>query len=461
MKKAWIIVTVLIGIFLFYTLTMHLVLNLNGDEYIEIDVFDEYNEKGAYSCYSDIFGFCLYEPEIKISGNVDTTKLGEYTINYMISSSFHQKQIQRKVTVVDKEKPLINVTQESILTCPNNNDFEVAYSAFDNYDLDITDKVIEKIENDEYILEVFDSSGNSSTLTLPIIYVDDEKPTIKLKGDKTIYLLKGEKYKELGFSASDNCLGNITDRVKISNNVDSDKVGKYTISYTVSDDLNNTTKLTRTVYVYEKNPDVPIGDKVIYLTFDDGPSKYTEELLDILKKYNVKATFFVTSNGSDDTIKRAYEEGHSIGLHTYSHNYSKVYQSVDAYFNDLNKISSRVEKITGEKSMLIRFPGGSSNTVSKFNPGIMTTLAKEVEVRGYKYFDWNVGSSDTSTSDSSKIANNVIKSLKKGSNIVLQHDTNYSSVKAVSEIIEYGLNNGYVFAPLDITSPSAHHTIAN
>ena len=256
-------------------------------------------------------------------------------------------------------------------------------------------------------------------------------------------------------------MGNITDRVKISNNVDSDKVGKYTISYTVSDDLNNTTKLTRTVYVYEKNPDVPIGDKVIYLTFDDGPSKYTEELLDILKKYNVKATFFVTSNGSDDTIKRAYEEGHSIGLHTYSHNYSKVYQSVDAYFNDLNKISSRVEKITGEKSKLIRFPGGSSNTVSKFNPGIMTTLAKEVEVRGYKYFDWNVGSSDTSTSDSSKIANNVIKSLKKGSNIVLQHDTNYSSVKAVSEIIEYGLNNGYVFAPLDITSPSAHHTIAN
>ena len=116
----------------------------------------------------------------------------------MISSSFHQKQIQRKVTVVDKEKPLINVTQESILTCPNNNDFEVAYSAFDNYDLDITDKVIEKIENDEYILEVFDSSGNSSTLTLPIIYVDDEKPTIKLKGDKTIYLLKGEKYKEPG-----------------------------------------------------------------------------------------------------------------------------------------------------------------------------------------------------------------------------------------------------------------------
>lgn len=461
MKKTWIIITVLIGIFLFYTLTMHLVLNLNGDEYIEVNVFDEYKEKGAYSCYSDIFGFCLYEPEIEISSNIDTSKLGDYTVNYTISSSFHQKQIQRKVTVVDKEKPVINVTQESILTCPNNNDFEVNYLAFDNYDQDITDKVMTKIENDEYILEVSDSSGNSSSLTLPIIYEDKEKPIISLKGDKTIYLLKGEKYKEPGYTASDNCLGNITDQVKITNNVDIDKVGKYTITYTVSDDLDNTTKVTRTVYVYEKNPDIPIGDKVIYLTFDDGPSSYTNELLDILKKYNVKATFFVTNNGSDATIKRAYEEGHSIGLHTYSHNYSKVYQSIDAYFDDLNKISNRVERITGEKSKLIRFPGGSSNTVSNFNPGIMTTLTKEVEIRGYKYFDWNVGSSDTSTSNSSTIANNVIKSLKKGSNIVLQHDTKYSSVKAVVKIIEYGLANDYVFAPLDITSPSAHHKVAN
>ena len=461
MKKIWLFLLIFIGIFLFYILTMHLVLNLNGDEYVEINVFEEYQDKGAYSCYSDIFGFCLYEPEIKINNLVDTSKLGEYTISYTISSSFHQKQIERKVKVIDKTPPLISVKEETILTCPNNHDFKIAYQATDNYDQDITDKVITKIEDNQYILEVSDSSGNFTTLTLPIIYEDKEKPKITLKGDKTIYLLKGEEYQELGYTATDNCLGNITDQVKVTSNVNINKSGKYTISYTVSDDLKNTTKVTRIVYVYEKNPDIPIGDKVIYLTFDDGPSAYTNELLDILKKYNVKATFFVTGNGSDAVIKRAYEEGHSIGLHTYSHNYNKVYQSVDAYFNDLNKISNRVERITGQKSKLIRFPGGSSNTVSNFNKGIMTKLALEVEVRGYKYFDWNVGSSDTSTSDSNKIANNVIKSLRKGSNIVLQHDTKYSSVKAVSKIIEYGLANGYIFAPLDITSPSAHHKIAN
>ena len=461
MKKIWLFLLIFIGIFLFYILTMHLVLNLNGDEYVEINVFEEYQDKGAYSCYSDIFGFCLYEPEIKINNLVDTSKLGEYTISYTISSSFHQKQIERKVKVIDKTPPLISVKEETILTCPNNHDFKITYQATDNYDQDITDKVITKIEDNQYILEVSDSSGNFTTLTLPIIYEDKEKPKITLKGDKTIYLLKGEEYQELGYTATDNCLGNITDQVKVTSNVNINKSGKYTISYTVSDDLKNTTKVTRIVYVYEKNPDIPIGDKVIYLTFDDGPSAYTNELLDILKKYNVKATFFVTGNGSDAVIKRAYEEGHSIGLHTYSHNYNKVYQSVDAYFNDLNKISNRVERITGQKSKLIRFPGGSSNTVSNFNKGIMTKLALEVEVRGYKYFDWNVGSSDTSTSDSNKIANNVIKSLRKGSNIVLQHDTKYSSVKAVSKIIEYGLANGYIFAPLDITSPSAHHKIAN
>lgn len=461
MKKIWLFLLIFIGIFLFYILTMHLVLNLNGDEYVEINVFEEYQDKGAYSCYSDIFGFCLYEPEIKINNLVDTSKLGEYTIIYTISSSFHQKQIERKVKVIDKTPPLISVKEETILTCPNNHDFKIAYQATDNYDQDITDKVITKIEDNQYILEVSDSSGNFTTLTLPIIYEDKEKPKITLKGDKTIYLLKGEEYQELGYTATDNCLGNITDQVKVTSNVNINKSGKYTISYTVSDDLKNTTKVTRIVYVYKKNPDIPIGDKVIYLTFDDGPSAYTNELLDILKKYNVKATFFVTGNGSDAVIKRAYEEGHSIGLHTYSHNYNKVYQSVDAYFNDLNKISNRVERITGQKSKLIRFPGGSSNTVSNFNKGIMTKLALEVEVRGYKYFDWNVGSSDTSTSDSNKIANNVIKSLRKGSNIVLQHDTKYSSVKAVSKIIEYGLANGYIFAPLDITSPSAHHKIAN
>lgn len=107
------------------------------------------------------------------------------------------------------------------------------------------------------------------------------------------------------------------------------------------------------------------NDNVIYLTFDDGPSDTTTaQLLDILKANDVKATFFVTGYGYDDLIKREHDEGHQIGLHTMTHNYSLVYSSVDAYFDDLKQISDRVKRITGQKSMMVRVPGGSSNTVS-------------------------------------------------------------------------------------------------
>ncbi len=461
MKKVWIGILIFIAIILFYGLTMHLTLSLNGDQEIELPVFQEYNEQGAKGCYSDIFGFCLFKPEVKISGEVDTDKLGDYYLTYSISFGWHHKKIERKVSVVDLIAPIISAKDKQILTCPGNEDINSEYTAFDNYDQDITDKVVKRIQDKQFIIEVADSSGNRSSLEIPIVYDDDEKPIITLKGNNTVALLKGKKYVEPGYIATDNCLGDITDRVKVTNNIDYEQNGKYQVTYTVSDDLGNTTKVIRTVYVYEKNPDIPIGDKVIYLTFDDGPSNYTGQLLDVLKKYNVKATFFVTGKGSDQFIKRAYEEGHSIGLHTYTHQYNTVYKSVDAYFDDLNKVSDRVKRITGVESKLIRFPGGSSNTVSKFNPSIMTTLAREVELRGYKYFDWNVASGDTGTTNTDKIVNNVIKSLRKGNNVVLQHDTKKYSVEAVSQIIEYGLANGYVFAPLDITSPTVHHTIAN
>ena len=350
--------------------------------------------------------------------------------------------------------------KDVIESCPNKN-VDITYKAVDNYDNDITDKVTKEVIDNKYVLKVSDSSNNETILEIPIEYKDDENPTIKLKGSSIVYLKIGEKYNEYGYTATDNCLGDITNRVKISGNVDSNKEGKYIITYSVTDDLNNEIEVTRTIYVYNKNPDIPVGDKVIYLTFDDGPSNYTNTLLDILKKYNVKATFFVTSNGSDDTIKKAYKEGHSIGIHSYSHKYNEIYKSEEAFFKDVDKVNERIKRITGEYSRILRFAGGSSNTVSRFNKGIMTRLSKEVELKGYKYFDWNVSSSDTTTKDSTKIANNVIRSLRKGNNVVLQHDTNYGSVKAVEQIIQYGLSHGYVFDALNITSPTVHHAINN
>lgn len=455
MKKV-VIIVVISFIILFYLFTLKINITVNSNN---VKVFDKYNEEVS-SCLEDIFGFCLLKLPVNVEGNVDTNVIGNYKITYESKILFKNKKIEKEINVYDDESPVITVDKDVIESCPNKNG-DITYKAFDNYDNDITDKVTKEVIDNKYVLKVSDSSNNETILEIPIEYKDDENPTIKLKGSSIVYLKIGEKYNESGYTATDNCLGDITNRVKISGNVDSNKEGKYIITYSVTDDLNNKIEVTRTIYVYNKNPDIPVGDKVIYLTFDDGPSNYTNTLLDILKKYNVKATFFVTSNGSDDTIKKAYQEGHSIGIHSYSHKYNEIYKSEEAFFKDVDKVNERIKRITGEYSRILRFAGGSSNTVSRFNKGIMTRLSKEVELKGYKYFDWNVSSSDTTTKDSTKIANYVIRSLRKGNNVVLQHDTNYGSVKAVEQIIQYGLSHGYVFDALNITSPTVHHAINN
>ena len=159
----------------------------------------------------------------------------------------------------------------------------------------------------------------------------------------------------------------------------------------------------------EQNQDYTkkVTGKVIYLTFDDGPSNYTEDILNILDKYDVKATFFVTCSGSlDKYAKKIIEKGHTLGLHTCTHRYNTIYSSEENYFNDLNSISNKVEELTGYKSKYIRFPGGSSNTISRFNKGIMTRLTQKVTEDGYKYYDWNIDSGDAAGADKEGVYNN-------------------------------------------------------
>ncbi|MBQ9017003.1 polysaccharide deacetylase [Candidatus Saccharibacteria bacterium] len=213
-----------------------------------------------------------------------------------------------------------------------------------------------------------------------------------------------------------------------------------------------------------KKPETP-GEKIIHLTFDDGPGPYTAKLLDILKKHNVKATFFVTGAGDDALITREYNEGHAVGLHTYTHDYALVYSSVANFFADLYRVQDRVRDATGYTSTLIRFPGGSSNGVSAYYDGgihIMSQLVGEVSARGFTYFDWNVSSGDAGGATSpDQVYQNVTDNLKPTSSVVLQHDIKEFSVDAVERIIEYGQKNGYTFKKLDETSFAAHHGVNN
>lgn len=431
----------------------------------------EYQEAMEYQagdiCYGNMFG--CQDVEVTRVGEVDTGVLGCYQVTYVYSYQGKQLELKQAVEVVDTTPPTLTVSDNEIAYCPNGSIPNVTVNAMDNYDGDLTNKIEKRFEGSEIVFEVTDSQHNTATVRKPAIQKDEEGPVITLNGDQEVYVLVHERYVELGASAVDNCDGDLTSEIVTSGEVNIDKEGEYTITYSVKDKSGNETTLTRKVYVYHKNVEVTPNGKSIYLTFDDGPSKYTSELLDVLAKYNVKATFFVTdqnlTKGYDDVIKRAYNEGHSIGLHTSSHSYS-VYSSVDAYFNDLYAIQDKVKRITGYTSMLIRFPGGSSNTISRsYDNGthIMSKLTQEVEKRGFKYVDWNVVSGDAGeVNTTAEVVSNVINALGNNNTyVVLQHDIKDFSVDAVESIIEFGLSHGYTFRAYTMSSPTVHHRVNN
>jgi peptidoglycan/xylan/chitin deacetylase (PgdA/CDA1 family) len=426
-----------------------------------IDVHSDYVVQNISACYGNKVK--CFDIDVIVDSDVDTSLLGSYRVVYTASYNKKRKKFIKKVMVVDNQKPEINVESSSILVCPNVDDYDVSFSAIDNYDGDLTSSVVKNVFDSSLILSVSDSSGNSSSKEITVNKDDVEAPSIKLLGEQTMYVLLNSVYSDPGYEAVDNCDGDISNKVSVEGNVNSSIVGSYNIVYSVTDSSGNSSSITRVVNVYSPS----YNSKVIYLTFDDGPTQYTGELLNILSKYNVKATFFVTGMRSNYFyyIGEAYRQGHSIALHSNTHNYSYIYSSVDAYFNDLSAISEIVKNQTGNYSKLVRFPGGGSNTVSRnYSLGIMSTLSRMLNERGYKYFDWNVSSGDAGSTvlSSEEYARNVINGLGDGSYyIVLQHDTNINSIRAVSSIIEYGISHGYSFKALDLNSPTVHHRIAN
>ena len=205
-------------------------------------------------------------------------------------------------------------------------------------------------------------------------------------------------------------------------------------------------------------------DKVIYLTFDDGPSSITPMVLDILKRENVKATFFVTGHHRNYTylIKREFDEGHAIGAHSFSHHYD-IYASQEAFFKDLEKLQKVIEKYTGSRTRLIRFPGGSSNASHRLyndDPYFMNRLCNEVRRRGYQYIGWNLSSKDSSSGFVSTSTIIEMATRDKSNDVcLLMHDTfgKETTVEALPAIIQYYKEKGYRFGVLDTKSSGYHH----
>ena len=154
-----------------------------------------------------------------------------------------------------------------------------------------------------------------------------------------------------------------------------------------------------------------------------------------------------------------------MALHTASHDYSVVYASDEAYFQDLGAVQNRVKNITGVESRIVRFPGGSSNTVSRrYSSGIMSRLTKELLNRGFKYYDWNISSGDAEGGSPTpeKIYNNTISQLRSGrTNMILMHDIKTYTRDALRDVIRYGKNHGYTFEKITMDTEMVTQRVNN
>lgn len=453
-----VFVVINIGYIIFHNLPPTIVLK-KGD--IKIALGEIYQEPG----YSATKGFFQLTKKVVVQNQIDNSKIGTYDIIYKLKNRKKEYTKIRHVTVEDRIPPTIELKGEKTISlCPGKEYQEDGYVGLDNYDGDLTKQIKITKESDKVIYSLKDQSGNVATESRTLKYEDLEAPILTLKGGNAYSLYLGSKYQEPGYEASDSCDGDLTDKVIITGHVDTNKIGSYTLTYEVKDQSGKSTSASRKVIVVGPKP---ANGKVIYLTFDDGPSaNITPALLDILKEEKVPATFFVLNRDTslDYLIKREHNEGHTVALHGASHNYHSIYTSSEAFWSDMNVISNKVEALTGTRSMIIRFPGGSSNTVSRFNPGIMTRLTSEATNKGYHYFDWNVGSGDAGEARTeTEVYNNVIKSLGNKNNVVLMHDYsgNYKTLNAIRNIIRYGKNNGYTFAKITMDTPVVHHRVAN
>ncbi len=208
--------------------------------------------------------------------------------------------------------------------------------------------------------------------------------------------------------------------------------------------------------VAEMQPFAENRANTVYLTFDDGPSGHTTAVLDALKASNAKATFFVIGQniaGKEATLKRAVAEGHTIGIHTYAHNYNAVYGSVEAFLEDFHQTYQAVYNATGVYPTIFRFPGGSINA---YNRDVYQEIISEMLRRGFVYYDWNAscGDADGSARTWSEMADLVIKGVQNNEHpIVLLHDGVDKAVtaQALPTILQRLTQAGYTCAPLDNT----------
>ena len=452
----------------------HVEITLLGDEEQLAEAGQQYLDPGAEAYLTgNLFGRTARPVELIVENSVDPARIGDYTVKYSAEAFGRSAESYRHVHVRDTTPPVITLEHEKDYLASWLVGYkEEGFSAFDSYDGDLTDRVVRTETGDAVYYSVVDSSGNESAVERVIEYGISE-PMIRLVGGEEINVGAAFTFTDPGYEAIDESGNDLTSYVQVTGEVIPYELGTYKLNYYIMNEQGETATAQRTVNIVPQPvvETVIPEEKTIYLTFDDGPGPYTGRLLDVLDRYGAKATFFVTGNGRfydtdyTDMIGRAFREGHSIGVHTLTHEYGEIYTSRDAFFRDFQAMEEIIREQTGEYTKLFRFPGGSSNSISRnYCYGIMSDLAKHMTDMGYVYFDWNVDSGDAlgGAKSSYEVVNNVAAECSEHTVcVVLQHDTKGFSVDAVAGILNWGRNHGYTFKALDESSYGAHHGIAN
>lgn len=397
--------------------------------------------------------------EVRVdSSQVNIHKVGNYQV------IFHYEKIKKTMTlkVVDTTPPVVSTKEAKVALNQGIKADDLIESISDasqtkTYFLE--DYQFDKLGQKEVTIVVEDKFHNKTEKQVMVDIVSDNEPPEIIASQLNVLIDH-----DIDIKSQISVYDDFDHDPEISidtSQLNTSKAGTYPVVISVKDKSGNKSQKTIQVLVVTEEK-----HKVVYLTFDDGPSKHTPEVLDILNRYGCQATFFITGMNPQyrNYIKIASDQGHTIGLHTYSHNYSQIYASVDAYFEDLNKIGELAKEYLGYVPHYIRFPGGSSNAVSKkYCKGIMTQLTKMAEEKGYTYFDWNCENGDGYAKMSKNEMMRRATSATGNQVMILMHDANgkQNTIDILPQVIEYYQKRGYVFKAIDDSTDGFHQKVIN
>ena len=388
----------------------------------------------------------IEESKMKITHNVNNKQAGRYQIKYL-----YKKYIFKlEVYIEDKSAPIVEVISKKILMNTSLHPMALIQSIHDDSSVNVRfkeDYVFDTPKTYKVTLVVEDSYKNITEVSTYVLVEEKDVQAPIVTGNHKLFVLMDDEIDlRKGIIVEDEF--DLYPSITIDDSeLNIHKVGEYNVDYYVEDQSGNKAVFNRSVEVlsrYDDRPTLSDGIKTCYLTFDDGPSVNTPLILDILENYGIKATFFVTGTSLKDFhyIKEAYLDGHVIGLHCFNHDYEYVYKSLKNYVKDLNIIKEEVYQQIGIYPSILRFPGGSSNLVSKkYNTGIMKRLTKKVIDLGYQYYDWSCINGD---GENVKTVKGLIKKAKdevqgKEDIMFLMHDSAscVNTVEALPDILDY------------------------